>query len=57
MAPGFFNGLVAALSIAILYLGVLEITAISSVQLRFSASCNSAGNSFETVSLALGKKE
>lgn len=56
MAAGFFNGLAEALSITILCLGLLEITAISSVQLHFSGSCNSAGNSFETVSLALGKK-
>ena len=56
MAAGFFNGLAEALSITILYLSLLEITAISSVQLHFSASCNSAGNSFETAPLALGKK-
>lgn len=57
MAAGFFNGLAEALSITILYSGLLEITAISSVQLHFSASCNSVGNSFETASLALEKKE
>lgn len=54
MAAGFFNGLAEALSITILYSGLLEIRAISSVQLHFSAPWNSAGTSFET-SLALGK--
>jgi len=56
MAAGFFSGLAEALSIQILYLGLREITAISSVQLHFSASCNSVGNSFQKASLALGKK-
>lgn len=56
MAAEFFNGVAEALSITILYLGLLEITAISSVQLHFSAFCNSAGTSFETASPALGKK-
>ena len=56
MAAGFFSGLAEALSIQILYLGLREITAISSVQLHFSASCNSVGNSFQKASLALEKK-
>lgn len=56
MAAGFFNGLAETLSITILCLSLLEITAVSSAQLHFSAFCNSAGNSFETASLALGKK-
>lgn len=56
MAAGFFNGLAETLSITILYLSLLEITAVSSVQLHFSAFCNSAGNRFETTSLASGIK-
>lgn len=56
MAAGCFNGLAEALSITILYSGLLEITAISSVQLRFSASCNSLGNGFEIASPVCGKK-
>lgn len=53
MAAGFFCSLAEGLLITILYLGLLEITAIP-VQLSLSQS---TGSSFETASLALGKKE